>query len=133
MVTIAARFLSLTSHKQAGQSADMRHISDTEFFSCRDMGFSLQRAAASNPRCSSPRAGVHLDIASCGRSRGYWRGPFEPSPSLLYTCALALYIPTTTTDGSFTALVARRLSASHNHLTGEVNGGVTREFDLISS
>ena len=30
------------------------------------------------------------------------------------------------TDGSFTALVARRLSASDTHLTGKVNGGVTR-------
>lgn len=52
---------------------------------------------------------------------------FRPSRivSLLFLVPSVLVVPSAqpALDGSFTASVARRLPASHSHLTGEVNGG----------
>lgn len=47
------------------------------------------------------------------------------------------FAPDITTNGSFIASVARRLPASHSHLTGEVDGGVNwgdlNFFAVVSS
>lgn len=90
------------------------------------MPFSLQRAAAATPRLFVLLVLPLLRLSCCACAViGDPLAP--PKRSAHHLLTRSAY----TTDGSFTALVARRLPASHNHLTGEVNGGVT--YGLVSS
>lgn len=81
---------------------------------------SLQRAASSNPS-------LLFDVAWAGACFAGSLADWFLNYLLFLSPCCSRFAPDTTTNGSFIASVARRLPASHSHLTGEVDGGVNWE------